>query len=100
MRREESLAQGVDSLLRGLNDEELLAVVLDRVLPLVDRADLGEDIDAGRKALLHERPGERGRIEIRANGGQDDAGLHGAAARTIRSAACSATSRAAARYWP
>src|ERR1051325_2816051 len=100
MRGEKGLAQGIDSLLRRLDDEELLAVVLDGFLPPVKGADLGENVDAGGDALLDERLGQRGGVEAGADGGQDDDGLHGAAVRAMASAAWCATSRAALRYCP
>src|SRR5262249_25520600 len=100
MRREKGLAQGLDSLLCSLDDEELLAVVLDGVLPPVDRADLGDDVDARGDVLLDERLGQRRGVEAGADGGQDDDGLHGAAVRAMASAAWRATSCAALRYWP
>src|ERR1043166_5781531 len=100
MHREKRLAQSVDSLLCSLDKEELLAVVLDRVLPPVDRFHAGENVDARGDALLDERFGERGGVEIGADSGQDDDGLHGAAVRAMASAAWRATSCAALRIWP
>src|SRR5207253_7386336 len=93
------LAQRLDALLARLDHEQLLALVLDAVVPAVDRPHLGDDVHARREALFDERLRQRAGVERGADRRQDDAGLHGWAAWAIRSAACRATSCAALRYW-
>jgi hypothetical protein len=75
---EEARAQVLEAIRRGLQDRELLLVVLERALPRVDRAQTGEDVHARRQALLDDGAGDAGGGVARRQRTQDheDVGRH------------------------
>src|SRR5437870_6201835 len=96
MHGKERVAEVVDLALNCLDQQQLLSVLLDLVLPAIHGVDLRNDVDAGGQAFLYQLCSDFRGIEVCADGGEHDDWRHRPA---ILSAAWRATSCAAARYW-
>ena len=61
-----------DLLARRLDDYLALRILLDAAAPAVHRRHRGQDVHAGGQVFLDERPRERERVGVGAEGGKDE----------------------------
>src|SRR5262249_39208885 len=74
--REQRRVHPAEALMDGLDQQQVLAGVLDPALPAIDGLDLRNDVDARGEPFLHQQRRKRKRIERRADGRQYDDRRH------------------------
>src|SRR5207244_2554235 len=90
--------QRVDALGYRLDEQQLLGIRFDAPLPAIGRLDARDDVDAGGEALLDQVARQRGDVERRTDGRQDDDRRQCRRTSSICRAASWATARMPERY--
>jgi monofunctional biosynthetic peptidoglycan transglycosylase len=69
-------AQRIDVRAVGLDDQQLFGIFVNVSFPAENRCDARDDVDARGQSQFDQFPCERSRVEIGADGGQNDDGIH------------------------
>src|SRR5687767_12388273 len=97
---EQLLAQRGHALVARLDDQKLFVVAHHPSFPAIDGVDAVDDVHARGETGLDQRVGESPRVEVDADGGQDEDGLQRArTASMTTSASCLPTARPTLRTW-